>query len=346
MIDNTGTDNNLSIISVYHNALSKRLLELNYEITRRFNPGMPLTWFVADNTPDGFTDKIDAQKFIVVPNTTDYHGLGSHQHAGGINACLTQIKTRFMLSLDSDFYIVRKHWIRDVLVFMQERNLSFFGVTYHPRDYPKYRYFPSVVCMFVDLKKVPLSSLDFMPQYAITQEGHVIRTDKDRDTRKKIMRKKIKSIVGVHTRTMTMLGRIMRTLDIGSRRLNIAGARDTSYRIYARYGHDVTYKRAYVQPVFNPAQENALHGRVCLPFNRFVEALLPDSLCYIPKKSEFFSISGFHEMGFADCAGYGWEEYIWQGQPFGTHIRGSKTWKRNPNEDDELSLIIKTLGEF
>lgn len=343
-MNNIEINNDFTIISVYHNALSKRLLELNYEITHRLNPGIVLQWLVADSTPAGFTDKINAQKFTIVPHTKDYHGRGSHQHAGGINACLAQVKTRFVLSLDNDFYIVRKYWIGDVLAFMQERDLSFFGVTYHPRDYPKYRYFPSVVCMFIDLENISLASLDFMPQYATTEKGHIIRTDKDRDTRKKIMRKKIKSMIGQHTGSM--LARIMRTCDITSRRLNIAAARDTSYQIYARYGHDAAYKRAYVQPVFNPVEERALQGRVCLPLNHVVEALLPDSLCYIPKESEFFTVSGFRERGFADCAGNGWEEYIWQGQPFGTHIRGSKTWKRNPNEDDELSLITKTLEKF
>lgn len=341
---NTEINNDLTIVSVYHNALSKRLLELNYETTHRFNPEITLQWLVADSAPVGFTDKINAQKFTIVPNTKDYHGLGSHQHAGGINACLAKVKTRFVLSLDNDFYIVRKHWIGDILAFMQERDLSFFGVTYHPRDYPKYRYFPSVVCMFIDLKKVSLSSLDFMPQYAITEKGHIIRTDKDRDTRKKIMRKKIKSMVGQHAGSM--LARIMRTCDITSRRLNIAAARDTSYQIYVRYGHDAAHKRAYVQPVFNPAQEHALQGRVFLPLNHFMETWLPDSLCYIPKKSGFFTVSGFHERGFVDCAGNGWEEYMWQGRPFGIHIRGSKTWKRNPDEDDELSLITKTLEKF
>lgn len=337
-------NNDLTIISVYHNALSKRLLELNYETTRRLNPGVKLTWLVADSTPIGFTDKIDAQKFTVVPNAKDYHGSGSHQHAGGINVCLAHVKTRFVLSLDNDLYIVRRDWIRDVLAFMQTHDLSFFGVTYHPRDYPKYRYFPSVVCMFIDLKKVPLDSLDFTPQYATTESGHIIRTDKDRDTRKKIMRKKIKPMMGKHIGAM--LARMMRTCDITSRRLNIAAARDTSYQIYARYGNDFAHKRAYVQPVFNPTQESALSGRIFMPLNRLVEAWLPDSLCYIPKKSEFFITSGFHERGFADCVGNGWEEYMWQGEPFGVHIRGSKTWKRNPNEDDELLLITKTLEEF
>ena len=182
----------LTIVSVYHNELSKRLLELNGEFTRTMNPGSDFVWLVGDNTPQNFLPKIDENIFTIVPNKEDYHGLGSHQHAGAINKCLKEVKTRFVLSLDSDFYIVRNEWINDVLGYMKARGLAFFGVTYHTQDYPKYRYFPSVVCMFVDLEKVPLETLDFTPQMEFKKTGQVIRTEKDRETKKKVFRKKIK----------------------------------------------------------------------------------------------------------------------------------------------------------
>ena len=130
----------LTIVSVYHNTLSRRLLELNYEISRRLNPGATLRWLVGDNTPAYCTDTIDATKFTVLRNPNEYGGLGSHQHASAINICLKEVRTRFVVSLDSDFYILERDWIDKVLSHMQEHDLAFFGAAYPVNDYPKYRY--------------------------------------------------------------------------------------------------------------------------------------------------------------------------------------------------------------
>ena len=334
----------LTIISVYHNKLSQRLLELNRKFTHALNLDVNLHWFVADNTPLDFVDPIDKKDFVVFPNKKDYHGLGSHQHADGINLCLKEVKTRFVVSLDSDFYIVRPHWIDEVTRYMEKNNLAFFGVSYHTRDYPKYRYFPSVVCMFIDLQKVSLNTVDFSPLMEFKESGQVIRTEKDRETKKKILRKKIKNFlpqVFVH-----VFSKLMRTVSIRQRKMVIATMRDTGYRIYVRYGDDERFKRECVTVVFDPHNETYLHQRVWRPLNWIVEMLLPDYLCYIPKKKQSFSSEGFKEKGFSHLRGFGWEEYMWHGKPFGTHIRGSKTWKRNKSEDDEIRLIKQGLNTF
>ena len=337
----------LTIISVYHNKLSKQLLELNAVFTRAQNPDTDFQWLVGDNTPVGFADPIDEKKFVVIHNREDYHGLESHQHAGAINKCLKEVTTRFVLSLDSDFYILRRGWIKEILEHMKANELAFFGVTYHVQDYPKYRYFPSVVCMFVDLEKVPKETLDFSPQMELTagkEIGQIIRVEKDRDIKKKTLRKKIKRFIpqGV----AAFLAKIMRTLSIRQRRTVIGTGRDTSYRIYVRYGSDKRFKRDYVTVVFDPYHESYLGQRVLLPLNRIVETLLPDSLCYVPKQRNAYYTTGFKERGFKDLREFGWEEYLWHDLPFGTHIRGSKTWKRNESEDDELRLIQEGLEQF
>jgi len=334
----------LTIVSVYHNQLSKRLLELNREFTRAQNPASDFVWLVGDNTPQTFSDKISEKEFTIVPNREDYHGLGSHQHAGAINKCLKEVKTRFVLSLDSDFYILRKNWIAEVLSYMKANNLAFFGVTYHTQDYSKYRYFPSVVCVFIDLEKVPLETLDFMPQMELKEIGGVIRRDEGRKIKKKVLRKKIKRFFPAPLRFF--LSKIMRTLDIKQRKAVIGTGRDTSYRIYMRYGNDEKFDREYATVVFNPSRDPYFRAKVWISLNWIIEKFLPDSLCYLPKKRDSYSAIGFKEHGFVDLRGFGWEEYLWQAKPFGTHIRGSKTWKRNENEDDEIALIKQTLETF
>ena len=334
----------LTIISCYHNQLSKRLLEFNAELTRALNPGADFVWLVGDNTPLNYLDTIDEKQFVIIPNKKDYHGLGSHQHAGAINTCLNKVKTRFVLSLDSDFYIVRSEWIKEIIEYMKANDLAFFGVTYHTQDYAKYRYFPSVVCMVVDLEKVPVETLNFFPEIECKATGQVIRTEKDRETKKKLLRKKIKRFFP--NATVSFIAKIMRTLSIRQRRLIIGMGRDTSYRIYKQYGADKKFRRAFVTVVFDPSHDAYFQGRVWFPLNRIIEVLLPDHLCYVPKNRASYSSMGFKERGFTDLKGFGWEEYLWQEKPFGTHIRGSKTWKRNESEDNEMKLIRKELETF
>lgn len=335
----------LTIVSVYHNQLSKRLLELNYDLTNRLNPDVRLQWLVGDNTPVNFRDTIDVNKFTVVRNPNDYGGLGSHQHAGAINVCLKEVRTRFVVSLDSDFYILQRDWIDKVLSHMQEHDLAFFGVTYHAKDYPKYRYFPCVVCVFVDLEKVGgVSGLDFFPEIELFQSGKAIRHEKDFNKKKKVFRACIKGFIPKSV--VLFFGRVTRTLNMKSRRRAIATGKDTSYCIFTCYANDTTRRHEYVQTVFNPDTDVFLAGRLWMPLNRLLERFLPDRLCYVPKRKDSYTKTSFKDLGYPDLGVNGWEEYLWHGAPFGSHIRGSKTWKRNESEEDEVSLIRRTLQKF
>ncbi|MDP3772201.1 MAG: glycosyltransferase [bacterium] len=335
----------LTIISVYHNRLSGRLLRLNGEITRRLNPNAKMQWLVGDNTPPGFPveDKITAEGFTVIPNPHDYKGRGSHQHAGAINLCLSQVTTRFVMSMDSDFYILRPGWIEDILSHMQENNLAFFGVTYHPEEYVKYRYFPSVVCVIIDLSGVRREDIDFAPEHVFAVSGRAVTVNK-KTRKKRIFRKRVRHVLAHGF--MNGLFRFKRMLDFSARRRLIGSARDTSYAIFRRYGSDQSLGREYVQAVFDPVHDLHLAAMLPLRLNALFERLLPDQLCYVPKRRDAYTPMDFRARGFPDCGGYGWEEYIWKDIPFGIHIRGSKTWKRNQSEDEEFALIRKTLTQF
>ena len=48
-------------------------------------------------------------------------------------------------------------------------------------------------------------------------------------------------------------------------------------------------------------------------------------LSYIPKRTDYYTSYGFHELGYTDMSKYGWEEFLWKKKPFGLHIRGAKT---------------------
>ena len=156
----------ITICSVYHSLEAKRLLELNYDLVQKMNPNIQIQWIVADNTPKGFTDKINENKFTIVPGADGFQPvpdwlIGSYHHSEAINNSLKHITTRFAVFLDIDFYILRKNWMRIVLAHMQKNDLALFGAPWHPVHIKKIRYFPGPHALFVDLKKVPISQIDF-----------------------------------------------------------------------------------------------------------------------------------------------------------------------------------------
>ncbi|MDP3770307.1 MAG: hypothetical protein U1A25_03210 [Candidatus Sungbacteria bacterium] len=290
----------LTICSVYHSLEAKRLLELNYDWVKKMNPGKELRWVVADNTPKNFTGKIDSQRFIVVPGADHKESVppwlvGSYHHSQAIAKSLPAITTRFALFLDSDFYIVRHQWIDEILRYMEKNNLAFFGVPWHPAYAIKYRYFPAPHTMFVDTQKIPTQTLDFQPLYDDI----------------------------LHPTAYTgMLRRLRKIKEYISARAKIGTSRDTATRIYQKYYHspDITWECP--QPVFDPADDlRDIKG--ARGASSMIECFLPDRFCYNPKRQNYYTKKGFRENGYADARATGMEEFMWQGRPYGFHVRGS-----------------------
>src|SRR3989344_8632310 len=151
----------VTICSVYHSAASRDFILLNRELTEKLNPGAKFTWIVADNTAPDFpeTEKIDPNKFRVVKgiNLTNVVKLPSWpqgreitegnaagwKHGGGLNNTAKEVKTRFAVFLDNNFYIIRPNWISDVFGHMQKNGLAFFGPPPDPLRTIHYKYFPN-----------------------------------------------------------------------------------------------------------------------------------------------------------------------------------------------------------
>ncbi len=305
----------LTICSVYHSSEAKRLLELNYDVVKKMNPGVPIHWLVADNTPEGFTDTIDEHKFTVVPGAQGVRPVadwivGSYRHSEAINSSLSHITTRFALFLDVDFYIIRKNWMKDVIRHMQDAHLAFFGAPWFPAHCIAIRYFPSHRALFVDLKQVPISKLDFRPCF-----DHMIHPTVLNRLVQKI--KRIKSVV--------------------SRRMTIGTRQDTGFRIYRRFHRRTRFE--CLTPVFVPAMD------LCdIPEARSVwEKILPDFLSYIPKKTGYYTERGFGLTGFPDARAQGWEEFMWRREPFGFHIRAG-TFKMKNNAEETMAQLHRLLA--
>lgn len=104
-----------------------------------------------------------------VPSPTEvpegFVGRASYHHAAALNMiCRTQeLKTRYVLFLDPDFFIMPD--MGDIIKYMEEKDLTFFGAPYYLDEgkIPRVYDFPVAYCMFVDTHKVAAHSLDFEP---------------------------------------------------------------------------------------------------------------------------------------------------------------------------------------
>ena len=168
----------VTICSVNWN--SEQLLNLNYKLVTEINKEN-FDWLIFDNTPNSKYQLDDRFKIEITPfenpteipeNYVEFNGIHSKEfmnsvkHAVGLNHLIKKVKTRFVYLQDPDFYLVPK--ISDVIEYMKTNGLTFFGVPTHPYCYINNGWtinFPNPISMFIDMNKVLLQDLDFMPGY-------------------------------------------------------------------------------------------------------------------------------------------------------------------------------------
>ncbi len=303
----------LTICSVsFHNA---RHLILNWNLTHQCNRDPDrIKWVIAENTPEGTTDRLSItdERFQVLPGTSGQRRVSYH-HTEALQKCLAAVDTRFLLVLDPDFYIVRGQWLDEIITHMQTQNLALFGVPWHPKYIDKFRYFPTVHCTFVDLEKIGIEALDFRPWGA----------DEIEPTHDN-------SATGTHAIEV-----LWRALRLQHRRKEY---RDSGTRMYFRYALDAAINYECPTPVYRLPQDFIGSGNPLSLRSRLIEHLLPDSLCYLPKRRDSYTNIGFREQGFGCEFPAFWEEFMWKGIPFGFHVRRNAK-KQVRDEDTELRAI-------
>ncbi len=249
--------NYLTICSCYYSPESRRLLELNFEFIRRENPEFSFLGLVANNTRVPFlgSDAPFGENIQIIegagwPVHQRKWVRGSYHHAAALEKLVPLVTTRFVLFLDTDFYIVRKNWIKEIPEYMTQNNISFFGVPWHPQHVKKIRYFPAPHSLFIDLEKINKSTVMFQPDYDFERVPSF---------RERIIKKIMRIILG--------------------RRGEIGIAKDTGYPLYKRYGRDQNINSECMSPVWD--YEPTLLD-ILLP-DRF--SYIPKKTGFIAKKS-------------------------------------------------------------
>ena len=273
----------LTILSVsFHSA---QYLRRNRELTELLNASRDRAsweWIVVDNTPQNNPERLsDGEGFeilegVAMPNLTG-HGKGSYHHAMALHKGLLRVKGRFLLVLDPDFYITKKNWMDMALSHMAKHGLAFFGAPWHPR-HNKYRYFPCVHCLFIDLEKIPLETLDFTPDLDVQKEIPLDPFPQRPSERQH-----------VRTRILSLLSKILRfflgqTYEKMMKSVRVGYSRDTGYRIYERFSHNKHFPFEVVTPVDKSSRVSTIFS-----------ALLPDKYSALPKKIGYSTKKGVIE---------------------------------------------------
>ena len=310
----------LTICSVSYN--SRPWLEINLDLAHRLNRHIDLIWLVAENSPVGSPLQVgsDSERFQVMPGAAFEqrpYASGSYHHGRAMNLILPHVATRFALFCDPDFFIIKMGWVQEVIGHMLLRGLGVFGVPWHPRWVYKNRYFPCVHCMFVDLHRVPVAWLDFRPDYETVpaHARHPVAADRSSHLR--------------------WLGQIKLPDPLKFRkRRHIGQSRDVSWRIAQRVAAEPSVRVECLQPVFRPSGRGLVHQ---------VERLLPDRLCLVPKRPDYFTEQRFKDHGLPDLDSRGWEEFQWRGEPFGFHVRSQPKLKGKQSLATHLAEVAEIL---
>lgn len=307
----------------------------NRQLQQQLSPG-PVTWIVVDND-DGRVARalahVTTDDLVVVPGVSARDiapgfGFGSYHHAAGLAVGVRAARTRFLLVLDPDLYVVRRGWVKDVLATMADEDLAVFGVPWHPAWYAKYRHFPCVHCLFLDAARLPVNELDFTPELREqpTQRlspafaaGEPLRTATSRRQRA--------------SRLLTAVPRVAYHLTLMRR--HIGRTRDTGYRIYTRWHGSC---RAGIVQAVAPASDFSFPFHLRSAPGRALERILPERWSYVPRG--YRSRQTFLETGALDGRRYGWEEFMWRDAPFAVHVRRTKQGGLSPRDDESIAAQV------
>lgn len=313
----------VTICSMYHSDDSSELLSLNFQLTRKKNPRISITWLVADNRPRNSLVKVPEGQFTFVPGLhiedlqTVYLTPIVYAFHGGLalNTLLPHCNTDYVIFLDSDFFIVQENWIEEVIDDMESNYTAVFGASWHPKHFNKRRYFPTHAFSVFNTKLVPVRELDFLPDHMFKDVHKATSSATSFPQQKKAKKGQ---------------GLLYRVWWNFRARLDIGVSRDVTHRI-ARMIEGSGLRIENIPAVWKTER---LPSRL----TRFVDFFLPERFSYMPKRADYFVTLGFKEAGLPDFDAQGMEEYVWRSKPFAVHVRN--TWKR-----EDVPRVLSFLRE-
>jgi hypothetical protein len=323
---------NLTLLSVI--SYDYKYFEINYQLTSKLNKLDSFKWIVVQNKSHfdqgnifkknkkikkiknknlKYIKGVDQKKKLVKTikkdgNSYNLENDRSLYHARGLKIGLNSVKTRYLLIIDPDAYVIEKNWCEKLINYMKDNNLSFMGAPYHLRDFEKIRNFPTTYFLLIDLNKINIKTLNFMPP-----AKKYFTKEKDK--------KVIISDYGIIKNLLRMYAYLVGKITKDHQRYYIGSIGDTSYSFYKNFSKlNLRYK--LLKPVVKK-KDFTLSKRI-------LDKFFPDFLSYIPNDKNLYSENGFIEHKFPDFHSLRCQEFMFDEKPFLVHLRGSiKTFDNN-----------------
>jgi hypothetical protein len=302
---------------------------------------------------------------------------GSYQHAAALNRFIHEqnFKTRHLVILDPDFFIIKENWIADVCKHIETNKLWFFGATWHPKWITKYRYFPCIHCMFIDTNNIKCQELDFTPNV-------VDRNIKKAEIKAKKEISREEAAVASGRWFKVFLDRINKTLNLLccayvdakkpiplSLRLMVRFMIIFDlWRNWSSFFKTMTESRGKIGESDDTGylvdilcRNNKGNSETLVPFldlkndgskiyyletilGGLIEKISPDRWSYIPKRPGSFTKRNFKKCGLPNPSELNWEEYFWFDVPFAFHMRRANKQKGDRDFEHEERLLEALLA--
>lgn len=308
------------------------LLEKNIEIIRNQNTSLKINWVIVLNKEQNEKflnyEKYSDDILFVYGIPRDLIGSIALHHAIGLNISKKYIKSKYVIFIDPDFFLLKKNIILEIFKYMDIKNLSLFGTPWHPKWFTKFRYFPCSHCLFVNLNLIDLKLLDFRPIKIVwDKELSYLNTYNNKWS---IFSKVIIKIFSFNQKIENFI-----SFMFFKRNENCFDG-DTSHRIYL-LSKDNIFKYGYFKPYFNITHD----WLVPIPWsiNKYIELLLPEKLSYFPKKNNYVKFK--NKLG-DYISSLGYEAFFYENNCIGFHIRGHpKRMVKKRNKREEVMNLKK-----
>lgn len=307
------------------------IINRNAELIKRKNRNSKFSLYVVDNSkfsggkaiPE--TDNWNLIQGVALPDKVKHSkNFASLHHARAINKFFKEIKiqSKYCLIIDPDFYVLKDEWIKAIIENMNKKERILFGAPWHPRWFTKYRYFPCSHFFLFNTHMLPSSSLDFSPPFMSSSNSG---QNKNR----------LKKIIGA--------SRILRILySLTLLRRQIGKSKDTGILIYEKLGKKMIFEESL--ELLNPVSGSKDFQKVDhldYKIGRLIEHLIPEAVSYIPKSKNYMeNQSNLPSDLKSKINKQEWEEFSWNGDLFGVHMRNF------PTNMSDINRSIQLLDEL
>lgn len=285
------------------------------------NPGASLKMLVVDNASGSDPRLKCADPRVQVVAGFDAQGLpeqgrGSYHHALALNKAIRMAGGRYALIIDPDFFVIYPGWIALCLAHMRSRGLWFFGAPWHYVSFRKWRYFPCVHFLWIDLEAAPAATLDFTP--AIVEDRRWLNAPLSQWLKR--------SLPLLHARSLVESRR-----DTGWLLRRIPGARRAS---------DV------LQPVLSLATDFGYPKHLRKKLGRKREAMVPRRWRFLPAEGTYIELEQVPEFQTTEFERLDPEMFAWRGRPFAFHLRRNMRDKTQGRTDEDALRDQTDLSEI